>query len=173
MPEPAYIICCAFSADDPLSGAPSFLNIIEELQLPAGPITINISQDAAGKVPMPFALLRMVSTWMKSAEDDAETKFEIENRFLSSSGQDHILGQIEFSFGTNHFQRVISVAPVPPGLQQGILYAESRIRRAGEVEWTGRQRFPIRVQPLPIASGPAQEQPTPASTPAQPPGVNE
>jgi len=154
MPQPAYIFCSALTADDPLSGSVSCLHLLETLQ------QFQPQQTAVlQRIPVPIGMARIVGTWMKSNEADSDTRFEVQNVLVLPGGTEHVVGHAEFIFGENSFHRILSPFFIPAGLQPGILYIESRLRRMGDDAWLLRQRYPILVQSAPSPnSKPSSEQ---------------
>ncbi len=153
MPQPAYIICCALCAEDPFSNSISCAHLVESLQL--GPASGKVIRMVPGhRVPFPIGLARVLGTWIRSDDDDPNAAFEIENVAILPGAAEMLLGRVEFSFQENTHQRVLSLFPIPPGLQPGVLYVESRIRRAGDPDWLHRQRYPVLIQAAAVETQP-------------------
>src|SRR6266478_3970019 len=89
MPQPVYLICSALTADDGVTGSVSCLHILDTLQTlnPSEGLQLRVRPDGVGefpggRLPFPLVSLRILSNWMKTDDDDSQTKFEVENAII-------------------------------------------------------------------------------------------
>src|SRR5437868_13333071 len=96
MPQPAYVICCALTADDPLTGSVSCVHLLETIQQMRVPQEVTVVPGQ--RVPFPIAFARIVATWMKSENDAPGTRFEVQNVLIPPGAEEQVIGQTEFLF---------------------------------------------------------------------------
>jgi hypothetical protein len=145
MPRPIYVLCARGVSEDKTSNIVSILSIIETVEFaqigdfaPAGPLQIPMLG------PPETLEISVLSVWM-GLDQDAGLAFE-HQWHVSAPGVPPAIGEVSpFQFENerrlSRFHMRLRGLPIPPA--SCLIEFESRIRAAGQPEWTWRQSYPI------------------------------
>ena len=160
MPRPIYIICHQMGTEDRETGLISLFFFIEKMQ-----VTQLAIPPGAPVVIVPQQPFRVIATWMRNPHESPDQEYEWEMALNFPPGgpiPTFRLGAGRFKFEPNrplHRFTVTVQGPLPLG-PPGLLEAESKVRRVGDIDWQS-QSYPIVIEPY---------QPPPgAIPPGQPP----
>ena len=141
MPIAVSMVCCESGAEDRLTGLCSFFNIIEKIEVR--------NPDAAYNPDAPRGAFRMriVAMWMRSDGDADETEFEQCVYFVPPSGLERMLGSGTFNFDAGkEFFRFTALVEGNIPVEFGLVWFEARLRKKGEENWLGIQRYPVMIE---------------------------
>jgi hypothetical protein len=145
MPRPLYIFCAASGSIDQYTNAVSLYGLIEsitytELKPPPDqpPGTIVVARPLS---------MRVVAAWLKEDGDSPEQTFEADLiAFAPRQDQPLITSQFPpFKFSAPVHRLIVPELSIPPDVDvatvRGLLRFVSRLRRAGETDWTWTQEY--------------------------------
>lgn len=141
MPRPVFIICSQFISQDKDTNLFSVFNVIEKFNFG------QIEAPKEGAVLIEWQPIRITAVWMIQPGDDATKAYDYEILLLLPPDNKPLpISTGQFNFGKRPLHRFTAqILGQLPLSDEGILYAQSRIRRTGHADWL-TQDYPIIVE---------------------------
>jgi hypothetical protein len=142
MPQPVYTLCCQAGSEDKYTGLISHFNVIERIIVSKIEVS-KIDAETVAPVNTTVHQIRLVSVWMRTAQDSDDDDFEYMIEIvMPPSGRRSKVQEGRFKFTKPLHRFTFNFIGSPPLEGSGIMWMECKVRKLGEELWL-TQAYPI------------------------------